>query len=314
MFRLTRLKSPRAVGVACASIATGLGLLYMAAADAPTIYLAVNGLSLVMGVALIAVIPATWVTSPHTGGSVVVLGAVLLATALFGVSVDGVSRWIRVAGLSLQVSIIVVPVMLAAFTRSRGTGATIGITLAAVALALQPDRAMAGVLMAALAVLAMYRPERPVLFALAVSCAGFAATLIRADTLPAVPYVDRILFTAFEVHPLAGIAVLAGALLLIAPGMAGQRLDPANREVHAVFATVWLTMVVAAALGNYPTPLVGYGGSAILGYALSLTPMPGYAQSAVGATNQLIPAADEEERGHYNSRAIRHHSDWVAEI
>lgn len=277
MLRLSRLKTPRAIGVACASVATGLGLLYMAAAGAPTIYLAVNGLSLAMGVALIAVIPATWATSPHTGGAVVALGGLLLATALFGVSVDGASRWIRVAGLSLQTSLIVVPVMIAAFTRSRRIGATIGIALAAVALALQPDRAMAGVLMAALAVLAIYRPERPVLFALAVSGAGFATTLIRADTLPAVPYVDQILHTAFDVHPLAGLAVLAGSLLLVAPGIAGQRLDPGNRELYAVFGTVWLAMVVAAAVGNYPTPLVGYGGSAILGYALSLTPMPGSA-------------------------------------
>jgi len=41
-----------------------------------------------------------------------------------------------------------------------------------------------------------------------------------------------------------------------------------------VFGVAWLGMVVAAALGNYPTPLVGYGGSAILGYALSLSFLP----------------------------------------
>jgi cell division protein FtsW (lipid II flippase) len=28
-------------------------------------------------------------------------------------------------------------------------------------------------------------------------------------------------------------------------------------------------VIAAAAIGNYPTPLVGYGGSAILGYLLS---------------------------------------------
>jgi hypothetical protein len=42
----TRLKNPRVLGLACATTATGLGLLYMLAAHAPAIYLVVNGLSL----------------------------------------------------------------------------------------------------------------------------------------------------------------------------------------------------------------------------------------------------------------------------
>jgi hypothetical protein len=33
-------------------------------------------------------------------------------------------------------------------------------------------------------------------------------------------------------------------------------------------------VIVAAALGNYPTPLVGYGGSAIIGYVVSLLGLP----------------------------------------
>jgi hypothetical protein len=33
-------------------------------------------------------------------------------------------------------------------------------------------------------------------------------------------------------------------------------------------------VVAAAALGNYPTPLVGYGGAAVLGYLLSVALLP----------------------------------------
>jgi hypothetical protein len=42
---------------------------------------------------------------------------------------------------------------------------------------------------------------------------------------------------------------------------------------------------MAAALGNYPTPIVGYGGSAIIGYALSLLALPKLAglPAAVGS-------------------------------
>ncbi len=280
------LKTPRAVGIACAITATGLGLLYMAAAGAPTIYLAVNALSLVMGLALIAVIPSGVIKSRFSGSLVVLLGGLLLATALFGVSVEGASRWIRVAGLSLQISLVVLPAMVVAFARGRGLLATIGMILAAVALALQPDRAMAGVLVAALAVLAIFRPDRRVVSTLGVAVVGFVTALMRPDSLPAVPYVDQILRTSFEVHPLAGTAVLGGALLLIVPAVAGQWMDPENREVHVVFGAMWLGIVIAAALGNYPTPLVGYGGSAILGYALSLSFMPGKVRSAAVAGGQ----------------------------
>jgi len=233
-----------------------LGLLYMSAAGAPSVHLAVNALSLVMGLALFAVISPTGLASRFSGGVLVALGGLLLATALLGVSVEGASRWVRVAGLSLQISLVVLPAMLVAFARGRGLLATIGMILAAVALALQPDRAMAGVLAATLAVLAMYRPDRWVVSTLAVAVTGFATTLVRPDALPAVPYVDQILYTSFQVQPLACLAVGGGALLLVGPAIAGRWKDPGNREVHAVCGAGWLGVVAAAALGNYPTPLV----------------------------------------------------------
>lgn len=275
-----RFGSPRSIGVACAIAATGLGLLYMAAAGAPVLYLAVNALSLMIGIALFAVIPLSGAASRRSGLIVAALGGLLLATLLFGVSVDGVSRWIRVGGLSLQPSLVVLPPMLVAFARGRGAFASIGIIAAAVALALQPDRAMAGVLTAALAALAIYRRDRCVVSTLGAAVAGFVITLLRPDTLPAAPWVEQILYSSFQLHPLAGIAVGGGVLLLIVPSLAGHWIDPDNREVYAVFGTVWLAMVVAAALGNYPTPLVAYGGSAILGYLLSLSAMPARARSA----------------------------------
>jgi hypothetical protein len=174
----------------------------------------------------------------------------------------------------VQLSLVLLPAMLVAFARRRDTLSTLGVIVGAVALALQPDRAMAGVLAAALAVLAVRRPDRWVVSALGFAAAGFAVTLLRPDTLPAVPYVDRILRTAFEVHPLAGLAVVGGALLLAVPAIAGRKLHSRNGDSCSVFGMVWLAVVLAAALGNYPTPLVGYGGSAVLGYLLSLAFLP----------------------------------------
>lgn len=277
------LSSPRMMGIACAVSATLLGLLYLHAAGAPPTLLIVNALSLVMGLALLGLIGERAHESRAAGGVVLALAVMLLAATIFGVSVEGASRWVRVGGVSLQISLIVLPGMLVLFAGSAGILATGGIALAALALGLQPDRAMAGIMAAALAVLAMYRRDRQVVLALTVAAAGFAVTLLRPDTLPAVPYVDRILYTSFDVHPLAGIAVVGGSLLLIVPALAGFRRDPANRATHAVFGVAWLGMVVAAALGNYPTPVVGYGGSVILGYALSLSFMPTRARSTATA-------------------------------
>lgn len=279
------LRTPLAIGLACASVATGLGLAYLAAAGAPAIYLVVNALSLAMGLSVVLVMH---VHGRHmslrgpllSGGLAVALGGLLLATALFGGAVGGASRWVRIGGLSVQLSLIVLPAMLLAFARRRDLLMTIGVALGAVALALQPDRAMAGVLVVAVAALGLYRRDRWTVAAFAVGLVGFMVTLIRPDSLPAVPYVDRILSTAFGVHAMAGVAVVGGSLLLPVPAIAGHWLDPRNRHVYAVFGAVWLGMVAAAALGNYPTPLVGYGGSAILGYAFSLSCLPGGVRSA----------------------------------
>ena len=293
----TRLSSPRAVGIACAMSATLLGLLYLYTAGAPTSHLIVNALSLMMGLALFVVIPQSTQGSRPAGGVVLALGIMLLATAVFGVSVEGASRWVRVGGASLQISLVVLPALLVLFARSSGFLATTGVVLAALGLGLQPDRAMAGVMAATLALLALYRKERQVVLALTVAGVSFAVTLLRPDSLPAVPYVDQILYTSFEVHPLAGIAVLGGALLLIVPALAGFWMDSTNRAAHAVFGLVWLGMVVAAALGNYPTPVVGYGGSAILGYALSLSFMPVEARSTAVAKARSQDSARTDSTG-----------------
>ena len=79
-----QLTSPRAVGVACAVSATALGLLYLNAAGAPARHLIVNALSLVLGLAIFAVIPPRVRRSRASGAIVLALGIMLLATAMCG--------------------------------------------------------------------------------------------------------------------------------------------------------------------------------------------------------------------------------------
>jgi hypothetical protein len=289
------LTQPRVAGPACAVAATGLGLAYMAAADAPARYLAVNGAALLLGLAAFAAI-ARPAAARLPGWAMLALGGVLLATSLFGISAEGAARWVRVGPLAIQVSLILLPPMLISFAQRRDAAAAAGVALAGAALAIQPDRGMAGALAAALAALALLRPDRWALAALLAALAAFAAALIQLDSLPAAPFVDRVFLSAFALSPAAGIAVLAGACLLPVPALLGWLRDAGGREAHAVFGALWLAILAAAAIGNYPTPLVGYSGSAVLGYLLALAFLP-RAPSALACADGAGQGRAEGEEG-----------------
>lgn len=278
------LKRPRTVGIACAFAATCLGIFYMIAAGAPARYIIVNAAAFLLGVVALRGLAQGVQTRRFTSIVMIASGLSLIATAMFGASVDGASRWTWFGPLSVQVSLVVLPLMIMAFARKRYAVGTLAMVLAAVGLALQPDRAMAGVLALGMALLTVMKPERWTAAALAVAVIGFGASVAQPDALPPVPYVDRILFTAFDLHPLAGAAVLLGSLLLLVPAIVGWRGNSDEAHIHLVFGAVWLGCIVAAALGNYPTPVVGYGGSAILGYLLSLSSFPAGVGAVAGET------------------------------
>jgi len=77
-----------------------------------------------------------------------------------------------------------------------------------------------------------------------------------------------------------------GAGLLIVPALAGLRGAAEERAASLVFGATWAAVVAAAALGNFPTPLVGYGGSAIIGYLISLAVLPRRATKAMAASDE----------------------------
>lgn len=291
------------IGILCAICAVGLGVTYMAIGGAPHRLIIINLAALLMGLGLCLWL-AQWRLSrdDRINRIAPVLGAALLITAVFGVRADGAARWVDVAGLVVQPSLLFMPLMLVLHAR-RGDGWTAtGLALSIAALAAQPDRAMAGVLVGALTVLALNtRERRDVGLALA-AAAGFVVTVIRPDHGGVSPFVAQILLTAFEVHPLAGLGLAVGVLLLVVPAvlhtMRGR--DPATA---LVFGAAWSLVVLAALIGNYPTPLVGYGGSAIVGYLLSLAVLgSGGASDAPARAGSAVTPAIENDAG--NSRMV----------
>lgn len=272
---------PRRLAGWCAAGAAGLGLAYMTLAGAPLRYPAVNLIALALGFGAVALLSR--VGDVRRGLVDLMLAGVLLMTALWGLSAGGMTRWLAVGGVLLQPGLILLPILTLRFARNRDPLSTLAIALAALALALQPDRAMAGALAAGMAVLAVLRPERNALLAFAAAATGFAATMIRADPSAAMPFVDQVLATSFAVHPLAGMAAWTGAALLLVPAFAGLVRRDGDKLSLAVFGGLWFAVILAAVLGNYPTPFVGHGASPILGYVLSLLGLPGQARVAAAA-------------------------------
>lgn len=290
------ISQPRRFAILCAAGAVLLGFAYMAAAGAPVRYFAVNAGAFLLGLVALAAKSGARLGPVVTGLFAVGMAAILLSVSLAGVAADGVSRWVRVGGVILQPSLILVPVLLLGFVRLRSLLSALALLIAALALALAPDRAMAGALVAGLAIVAASRRGWLELATLAAASIALAVTLISPDPSPAAAFVDQILFSSFDVHPAAGLAVWGGTLLLILPALVGVRRDPENRLAYAVLGAIWLAVVAAAALGNFPTPLVGYGGSAILGYLIGLIALPPRRGVAAGDEPKHQLARDSGER------------------
>jgi hypothetical protein len=104
---------------------------------------------------------------------------------------------------------------------------------------------------------------------LGAAISGLAAALLSADGVGPVSFVEQVIQSAFSFHGLAGLVIVAGLASMLVPAAPALDARTRDREVFAVFGATWVTVIGFAIIGNYPTPLVGYGSSAILGYCLS---------------------------------------------
>ncbi|MGF7146606.1 hypothetical protein FHS96_000215 [Sphingomonas zeicaulis] len=276
---------PGWTAAACAIVATGLGLGYLAIAGAPLRHIQMNLAALTVGLAAAAVLAI------HMRATAAAVAAALLLplTLGFGETVNGATRWLALGGVTVQPGLMLVPMAALGFAHARNGVTAAAMILLAGVLAAQPDRAMAGALAAAMLVVALRRFGPWSAVALAAAGAGFVVTLLLPDTQPAMPHVDGIIASSFAVHPLAGAAVIGGLAVMLIPAVSGWMLDRCRRDLHAVFGAIWGAIILAAALGNYPTPLVGYGGSAIIGYALCLALLPRRRSPDAAGASDLPP-------------------------
>lgn len=187
--------------------------------------------------------------------------------------VQGVYRWVPVAGLRLHASAIVAPLIIlciaAAAPYRISSAVAIGVTAATI-LALQPDAAQAISLAAACAVVlasARSMQTRTRLLSIALLCAVSVVSAIRPDSLPPVAHVEEIFGIVTSKGPGSAAMATVALLLLPAPFFAAWHL---HRRPVTLALGVYVTMtLLAPAWGTFPVPVMGYGASPILGYFIA---------------------------------------------
>lgn len=252
-------------GVAAGSI----GLAYLLVSGAPLTKILVNGGAIVIGILLALSLRLSARATDSVVTAIALIGAfILFGTAIFGYAIEDARRWLLIGPFFIQTSLILLPLIAVCFARVQNFRTTVAVVVAAFAMAAQPDRAMAAMLFVAVAIVGMMRPNKLTASAAVLCAMTFATTLLLPDRLPAVPFVDHILWSAFDIGLWVGLSLWAGCLLLISPIIFVPKTE--RTVVHYTFASCWLALITAAAVGAYPTPIVGYGASAIIGYFLSL--------------------------------------------
>ncbi|MGP1352517.1 MAG: hypothetical protein ACTS1Z_04280 [Parasphingopyxis sp.] len=294
------------VAATIAGLAASLiGLIYLYGANAPATMMIVNVAAIIIGLLLAAAMRLTIrMTDRFLAACAVGASLVLLGTAFYGSAVEDARRWIAIGTFFVQTSLIFLPIVVIGFARNQSVWATFAVTVAALAMTVQPDRAMAGTLFVAVAVVVLIRPTMYGAAAAFVAMLAFAATLFRPAALPAVPFVDHILWSAFDIHIGLGLLLWAGCAMLPCAIVFVRQTD--RSAMHFAFAAYWTGLVTAAALGAYPTPLVGYGASAIIGYFLSVAFIPPRVIVSRGVEGEAEKVASPSGRSGPLSRSISH--------
>jgi cell division protein FtsW (lipid II flippase) len=268
--RPTRAPVLTAVTGGTIAVAIGGAVMLAEGGEQGVFYALVNGAALLIG----AVLAAFLLLVPKRAEPWLALAAAiaLLATALVGVEMSGISRWTSLFGLvQIQPAFILLPLLLCQYARRTGDHCHVAaLIIAALAIALMPDRSMAMALV--MVSFAVWLADRSRLSAPVLAAATIALTITfwRADPLGGVEHVEQVLQRGWQSGLLTGAALTFGALAMLAPFVTARRAAAEQQRAIIAFTFCWAMLLIASIIGNYPTPLLGYGASAIIGYGLSI--------------------------------------------
>lgn len=264
------IRKGRALAFTTAILAVLCGCVLLLALGAPQRMPLMNFAALLVGLVAAQIL---WLLrgagQKVSDGALLAAGLALPMTALLGQQAEGVARWIVVGGLTIQPGMILVPLIAVGMASRPNRPRMVAVGLASLGIGLQPDLGTAAMLVFGIGAAVVPTRSGMLAWALVLALAGAAVALARPATLPPVAFVEHIFADALEFGAGTAILALAGVMLLFTPALLVR--PDVSKAARATFAGVWAGGLLAAIIGAYPTPVIGFGGSAILGYLLSLS-------------------------------------------
>lgn len=256
--------------------ALALGVLVMRASDVPAAVWGQNVAAWAAGALVCLGLQRARTSRPSSTWAdltaLLTLGA--LVTTLLAPGMDGVHRWVRLGPVRLHTAALLLPLLLVALERLAGVRGWWIASLVAVgvvlALLLQPDAAQATAFAGAAGILLFPGAGRSPLRWIALLFLPVVAGLswLRRDPLAPVPHVEGIVGLAGNLGVGWAVAAVVSLLLLPVPFFLAGR-GAGRRTGLALGAYVSITFL-AAFVGSFPVPVMGYGVSPILGYLVGM--------------------------------------------
>lgn len=240
------------------------GIAYLALAGAPSPYWVTNGLALLLSSAAVLSLPAIESAKARRFATITLI-ALLFVPLVTGPAINGIARWLPLGGFVLHSGALALPALAVLAARDEDYAPPI-LLAALLAASLQPDAALGLAVM--FAAVGLYNATRDWRLVPVAAVAFFASMIagLRGE-LPAQPFVERVLVRLAMETPLAafGLALaLLGCFLLLAHAL------PAPKPTRHALAGSLFGFSLAALVSNYPSVLIGYGATPILGYGLAL--------------------------------------------
>jgi hypothetical protein len=268
-FAAARDESARArgAGVLSCAVAVLAGCAFMHSAGAPGHYVGMNLLSLALAVATFYLLPHQRLQADERMRArlAFALGALLLIAGV-GLAPTAASAWLQVGPVSLNLPWLLLPALLLASdvlpqpaARPWAVG---GLLMACSTFALQADPLLLGLVAAVLGVRAWHQKDIVAAW-LALTASAMAAWVGPSwQAPPALPFVDQVVHRGFEESAAIGMGLVLMQLLPLWPAL---RYRQARQH-----GLVWGLLVALSLPGWLPSPLVGFAGSYVVGYVLSL--------------------------------------------
>lgn len=279
------------VGVLSCAVAVLAGCAFMHSAGAPGRYVWMNLLSMVFAVVTFYLLPHRRLQADEglRAKLAFALGALLLIAGA-GLAHTGASAWLRIGPVTLNLPWLLLPALLLASdvkpqpaARSWAVG---GLLMACSTLVLQADPVLLGLVAAVLAVRSWRQRD------IASALLALAASALSAYVMPswqapqALAFVDQVIHHGFNQSELLGLGLLLTQMMPL-----WLALQHRQARQHGL---VWGLLVALSLPGWLPSPLVGFAGSFIVGYVLSLVLLGN--DTNVHPTTGRRPATDPDRQ------------------